>query len=195
MRRRLTYANVVASLALFAALGGSSYAAIALPTGSVGTKQIRANAVNTSKVKDHTLLAKDFQVGQLPAGPQGPKGNAGATGAKGDAGAPGSAVAYAHVIVDAGGATVDLSRSKNVTNANVNRSSKGVTCFTGLGFSPKSIVASTDAVQPGGLAVVSLGAIAPGGSLVAACGASVQAAVTSVNASGPLDADFYVVFQ
>jgi hypothetical protein len=42
----LTYANVVATLALFIGLGGASYAAITLPNGSVGTKQLRAKAVN-----------------------------------------------------------------------------------------------------------------------------------------------------
>lgn len=43
---RLTYANVVATLALFIGLGGVSYAAITLPAGSVGAKQLRANAVS-----------------------------------------------------------------------------------------------------------------------------------------------------
>jgi hypothetical protein len=42
---RLTYANVVATLALFVALGGSSYAAFVLPANSVGTQQLRNGAV------------------------------------------------------------------------------------------------------------------------------------------------------
>lgn len=42
---RLTYANIVATIALFVGLGGASYAAITLPAGSVGAKQLRANAV------------------------------------------------------------------------------------------------------------------------------------------------------
>lgn len=41
----LSYANVVATLALFVALGGVSYAAIVLPANSVGPKQLRPNAV------------------------------------------------------------------------------------------------------------------------------------------------------
>jgi hypothetical protein len=40
-RQRLTYANVMATLALFIALGGTSYAALTLPKNSVGSKQIR----------------------------------------------------------------------------------------------------------------------------------------------------------
>jgi len=51
-RPRLTYANVVSSLALFVALGGVSYAATSLPGGSVGAKQIRAEAVRTGKLAD-----------------------------------------------------------------------------------------------------------------------------------------------
>jgi hypothetical protein len=43
---RLTYANVVATLALFIALGGASYAAVVLPANSVGPKQLRSGAVD-----------------------------------------------------------------------------------------------------------------------------------------------------
>jgi hypothetical protein len=45
LRDRLTYANVMATLALFVSLGGASYAAITLPAGSVGPRQLRAHAV------------------------------------------------------------------------------------------------------------------------------------------------------
>jgi hypothetical protein len=44
---RLTYANVVATLALFIGLGGVSYAAITLPANSVGREQLRADAVGS----------------------------------------------------------------------------------------------------------------------------------------------------
>jgi hypothetical protein len=56
-RPRLTYANIVASLALFTALGGVSYAATTLPKGSVGTDQIQAEAVRTGKVADDAVTA------------------------------------------------------------------------------------------------------------------------------------------
>ena len=86
----LNYANVVASVALFAALGGSSYAAITLSKNSVTSKhigkgQVRASdiandAVTGPKVKNSSLLAEDFKAGELPAGPQGPKGEKGDPG-------------------------------------------------------------------------------------------------------------------
>jgi hypothetical protein len=37
---------VISLIALFVALGGASYAAVSLPSNSVGTAQIRNNAVN-----------------------------------------------------------------------------------------------------------------------------------------------------
>ncbi len=69
--RRPSPAMVVACAALIVALGGTSYAAIRLPKDSVGSKQIKTNAVTTSKVKDGSLQSKDFKSGQLPAGAKG----------------------------------------------------------------------------------------------------------------------------
>jgi hypothetical protein len=105
---RLSYANVVATIALFVALGGSGYAAVTLPQNSVTSKSIKngqvntadlaKNAVTSAKVKDFSLLSKDFKPGELGAGspgatgPPGPKGDTGAIGLqgpKGDTGAIG----------------------------------------------------------------------------------------------------------
>src|ERR1700759_4249335 len=60
-----TYANVVATLALFIALGGASYAAVKLPANSVGSAQLRKNAVSSSKVADHSLTGADINVAKL----------------------------------------------------------------------------------------------------------------------------------
>jgi hypothetical protein len=81
---------VLAIVALFVALGGSSYAAVTvLPRASVGTPQLKQSAVNSKKVADGSLLVKDFKAGQLPAGPQGPQGPQGEQGPAGPQGAPG----------------------------------------------------------------------------------------------------------
>ena len=79
--------NSIALSALFVALGGTSYAAIALPKNSVGTAQLKKNAVTTAKVKNGSLVKADFKAGQLPAGAQGIQGP---KGDKGDPGAPGT---------------------------------------------------------------------------------------------------------
>jgi hypothetical protein len=80
LRPGLTYGNVIATLALFLALGGGAYAALKLPKSSVGAKQLKANAVRSPKVKDASLLKRDFKPGELTAGPQGEKGDKGDRG-------------------------------------------------------------------------------------------------------------------
>src|SRR5881409_1655372 len=86
LRARLTYANVIATLALFVALGGSSYAALKLPRNSVGSTQIRPGAVGSSEVRNRSIRTTDLSVSarqalrgaQGPIGPQGPAGPAAA---------------------------------------------------------------------------------------------------------------------
>jgi hypothetical protein len=51
LRKRLTYANVMATIALCVSLGGVSYATIALPPNSVGSTQLRAGAVGLSALR------------------------------------------------------------------------------------------------------------------------------------------------
>lgn len=59
LRPKLTYANVIASIALFVALGGAAVAAN-LPRNSVGTKQLKRKAVTTAK-----LAPKAVKVGKI----------------------------------------------------------------------------------------------------------------------------------
>jgi hypothetical protein len=71
-------------VALFIAMGGTSYAAVVLPKNSVGTKQIKpkgvkgsdiaASAITLAKVKNGSLLSADFKPGQLAAGAPGARG-------------------------------------------------------------------------------------------------------------------------
>jgi hypothetical protein len=73
----------VAYLALFVALSGTSYAAVAT--------RLPANSVGTAQVINHSLLKKDFKAGQLPRGARGPAGARGAVGAAGPVGPAGPA--------------------------------------------------------------------------------------------------------
>jgi hypothetical protein len=78
---------VVACLALAVSLSGAAYAvSTALPRNSVGTAQLRNNAVNSAKVRNASLRAADFAPGQIPRGPQGPAGPQGAQGQPGASG-------------------------------------------------------------------------------------------------------------
>lgn len=96
--RRLArrHTTAVAYLALFAALGGSAYAAV-----TVTGKQIKDGTVTGKDVKNRSLGAGDLSASALgslagergPAGPQGPtgqKGDAGKQGPTGPAGATGA---------------------------------------------------------------------------------------------------------
>ena len=66
MRPRLTYANVVATLALFVAVGGASaFAASQLGKNSVGTKQLKKNAITTAKIKKEAVTAAKVKKGTL----------------------------------------------------------------------------------------------------------------------------------
>lgn len=56
IRGKLTYANVVATLALFVAVGGASaFAAGHLARGSVGPRQLQESSVGTAKIKDKAV--------------------------------------------------------------------------------------------------------------------------------------------
>jgi hypothetical protein len=94
----------LALLALFVALGGTSYAAIRLPANSVGARQLKANSVNSGKVRDGSLTARDFATANLPMGPAGPVGTKGDAGPKGEAGPKGDTgpAGLTHVITSSG---------------------------------------------------------------------------------------------
>ena len=64
IRKRLTYANVMSSIAMFLVVaGGAAFAATQLPKNSVGAKQLKKGAVKTSK-----LSAKAVKAGKLAPG-------------------------------------------------------------------------------------------------------------------------------
>jgi hypothetical protein len=91
LRSCLTYANVMATVAVFVALGGTSYA---IATGSIGSREIENNSVGTKDLRNSgirgrdvrngtirsadvgngSLLAADFKAGQLPEGERGAQG-------------------------------------------------------------------------------------------------------------------------
>jgi hypothetical protein len=128
---RLTYANVMATIAVFIALGGSSFAVMRVTGKNVPHDALTGDDITdltSQDIRDYSLLKRDFKRGELKAssegvpGPQGPKGDA---GGKGDAGAQGLKGAKG----DAGekGAT-GLQGSQGVTGI---QGSQGVTGTTG----------------------------------------------------------------
>lgn len=92
LSRRPSPALVISTVALLFAMTGTGIAATQLaPRNSVGNASLRANAVTSIKVKNGSLLARDFRSGQLPRGPRGFDGPAGPAGPAGAAGPSGVA--------------------------------------------------------------------------------------------------------
>lgn len=78
---RLSYANVVSTVALVLALGGTgAYAAEKLDG-----KDLKNESVTGKKVKNGTVTAQDLAGGVVTTGPAGPQGPAGPAGARGAA--------------------------------------------------------------------------------------------------------------
>jgi hypothetical protein len=127
---------VVACVALLVALAGTSVAAvtIVIPRNSVGSLQLKANSVNTSKVKNGSLRKGDFAAGQIPAGktgPPGPAGPAGAAGPAGPAGAAGvAAPGYVAEVLSATSTTAAATTSTSYSNV-PNGAAVNVTVPTG----------------------------------------------------------------
>lgn len=107
IRQHLTYANVIASVALFLALGGAAVAATQLPRNSVGTQQLKSGAVTIGKIARKArkqlhgrrglqgLQGKTGKTGKTGArGPRGATGAKGSTGARGPRGQDGTGPAF-----------------------------------------------------------------------------------------------------
>jgi hypothetical protein len=63
VRRRLTYANVIATLALFLALGGG----VVWAAGKVGAKRLKANSVTAGKIKRNAVIASKIRANAVTA--------------------------------------------------------------------------------------------------------------------------------
>ena len=115
LRDRLTFANAMSLVAVFVALGGSAWAVTA---NSIGSRQLKPNAVRTgdvapdaitsAKVDDGSLLRADFAASELPQGPQGAQGPQGPQGSQGPQGVQGPPGVSGYEIVQ------ELTASNNV---------------------------------------------------------------------------------
>lgn len=177
MRHLKHPATVIASLALFVALGGGAFAASGLMSGS----HIRNHSIAEKKLTRHAIRALHGRRG--PAGPQG------AAGPQGPAGTAGSALAYAHINADG---TLDAAHSSGVTVANYKHNGAGVYCFSGLSFTPHNVVATVDAAS-GGTSMSAVAHVALGAA--STCPSGSQVAVLTANNNVPGNYGAYIAFN
>jgi hypothetical protein len=71
VRQRLSYSNVIATMALFIALGGVAVAA-GLPKNSVGPKQLKRGAVTAAKIRKKAVTSAKLANGAVTIGKLGP---------------------------------------------------------------------------------------------------------------------------
>ena len=134
MRKRLSYANVTATLALVFAMSGGALAANHYLINS--TKQINPKVLKKLTGKPGKTGAAGATGAAGKEGPQGPTGKEGAAGKEGltgKEGAAGSAVGYALVLENG---EVPGATAKGVSTADVTHPSTGNYCFSKLGFTP-----------------------------------------------------------
>jgi hypothetical protein len=130
---RLTYSNVLATLAIFIALGGTSYAVLELPHNSVGSRQIKPRSVGSSEIRSNAVRSRQVKARSLrlsdlsrrarralegQRGPSGPPGQPGAPAANFSAavaasGTPqrGNATTFEHTAVGSGSYTIGFAQS------------------------------------------------------------------------------------
>jgi hypothetical protein len=65
IKKRLTYSNVMSSIAVFLVLGGATAFAAGLAKNSVGSKQLKKNAVTTAKIKNNAVTTSKIKNGAV----------------------------------------------------------------------------------------------------------------------------------
>lgn len=202
IRKRLTYANVMSSIAVFLVLGGATaYAAKkigsneikgnSITTGkikkeavttskiknnSISTAKIQNDAVTGAKVKDGSLTGSDINLSSVGTVPNATNA-VNATNA-----ANGQPVAFAQVSKTG---VLNPANSKNIGKVTQVGS---VYCFSGLPFTPRGGQATAD-FGDSGLQYAQFGLGVGGG-----CPAGTQAFVFTLLSTGTSEAGFFAVF-
>jgi hypothetical protein len=140
MRRRLSYANVTATLALVFAMSGGALAANHYLINS--TKQINPKVLKKLKGSRGPTGAAGAPGATGPSGKNGTNGSAGANGKNGETGPAGTTLAFADFASN--GTIQETTANKNLSAENVEKVATGVYCFKNLSFTPNTAVVSAD---------------------------------------------------
>jgi hypothetical protein len=158
IRKRLTYANVMSSIAVFLVLGGATAIAAGLAKNSVGSKQLKKNAVTTAKIKNNAVTGAKIKNGAI-------------TGSKVDVASLGTVPNATHANSADTAKAADTATSANTAGSAGNANTVG-------GLTVKKFYFSTNS-NPAEQTVLSIGSL----SIVASCSAATLEAVarTSVD--------------
>jgi len=206
IRQRLTYANVMSTIAVFLVLGGgAAYAAKKISTKKIGSGQLRGASVTTAKLKRGAVTTSKIRKGAVKAN----KISKGAvTNAKLANGSvtleklvPGFIAPTAEKLSRAADVSAEgtvLPGSVGIAQANVSHPKVGFYCFAGLNPAPAGGVATIDYSESGASVVAQID-IGQGPQTI--CPAGTQAFVNAreigfkENKFGaePVNAGFFVV--
>jgi hypothetical protein len=151
LKSRPSPALVISLIALFVALGGTSYAAFSLPKGSVGPAQLKNKAVTPSKVAPATVrLFKGQKGARGLRGPKGPTGAAGTNGTNGTNGATKVVIRLTDTAAPTANTTSGIARCNAGEQA------------TGGGASISGVLGGSSAWQQPGYPVPASGSLPPG---------------------------------
>jgi hypothetical protein len=211
IRRHLTYANVMSSIAVFLMLGGAT----AFAATKIGANELKANSIKTGKIVKEAVTAGKIKKGAVTESriadgavttnklandavtgdkakestfSEVPSANKANFATNAETAAP---RAYARVLNNkTGGLGVDEARSKGVTDASVTFVGGSAYCFE-LGFTPTNIQSTVDWIG-GGANTFAQATLEPFGVCPAGTDASVR---TTDNAGTGIETiNFYVQF-
>ena len=152
IRKRLTYANVMSSLAVFLILGGAT----AFAAKKIGSNQIRGNSISAAKIKKNAVTAAKIKKNAVTTGKIAPGAVANGKIAAGSVDptklAAGFVSPAAEKLTHSANISFEgvvLAGSLGVAQANVTHPSTGFYCFSGLSPAPVGGVATVDYSEAG----------------------------------------------
>lgn len=207
LRQRLTYANVMSTIAVFLLLGGgAAFAAKKMDTKKIGSGQLRGASVTKAKIKRGAVTASKIRKGAV-------RTNKIARGAVTSVKLANGVVTQEKLVpgfvaptaekpsraADVSAAGTVLAGSVGIAQANVSHPKAGFYCFSGFNPAPAGGVATVDYSESGESVVIQFDT---GQGPAEICPAGTQAFVNPREvgfnnnkfAAEPVDAGFFVVF-
>ncbi len=203
IRKHITFANVMSSIAVFLVLGGgAAYAAKkigsneikgnSITTGkikkeAVSASKIKKNSISTAKIQNDAVTGDKVKESTLSEVPSAAKATTATTATIGS-----SPVAYAHINSEGKLIAAD---SRGVAQGNLVLESTAAYCFKGLPFAFKTAMSVVDYGDPvtGGLGDLPQVSVALGNPF-GDCGAGTQLEVAGENEAGFAPEGFFIWF-